>query len=118
MEQQPEAEKKRDYSRAKCVGIVLLIVLLVGLLYHVHHPPRPGGPKPGMNCVIQFRRDALGAAGSPISAQTDIYNNSNVSLAGELVEANRDDFVLRTHNDPSKLFWIPRENVLLIEYAK
>jgi hypothetical protein len=71
-----------------------------------YHPPV------GTTVSVQLRRDALGAAGSPISSTVEMYGNTRLNLKGVLASVNDDWVVLRLSE---KEQWIARDNILLIE---
>jgi hypothetical protein len=73
--------------------------------------------------TVYFRRDMLGAAGSPIAPTSTWLNNTKVSLNGKIVEAHPDGVFLDSHYKVNSgdtdlrhsIFWIPNESILTIE---
>lgn len=71
--------------------------------------------KIGSGCVVQFRRDALGAAASlPVSPRTGEINGASVTVAGELVRVTNTWVVIRTGDHE---FFIPKESILMLEFG-
>lgn len=77
------------------------------------------GPRKGSDCVVQFRRDALGAAaGNPIPPTSQEHNGAPTCVFGEFSRMDDDWVVLtKTPNqvNPNWEIWIPRSAILLIE---
>jgi hypothetical protein len=74
-----------------------------------------GGPPTGGTCTVQFRRDALGSGGSPVSPTTDSINGAEVSIQGTLVRVDSEWVVVdREHRE----LWVPRQSVLLLDFPK
>jgi hypothetical protein len=72
-------------------------------------------PPLGKNCVIQFRRDALGAAANlPIAPTTGSINGAETCLGGQLKMVSSDWVVL--DNLKGNDIWIPRAAILLIQF--
>lgn len=72
----------------------------------------------GSTCTVQFRRDALGTAReTPVSHATDNFNGADVRVTGKLVKTDENWVVVEKYGG-KEVFWIPRENVLLIEFSK
>ncbi len=66
----------------------------------------------GKMCVVQFRRDALGAAGTlPISPTTDGVNGAEVSLTGTL-KGMSSDWIIITQGTTDH--WIAANSVLML----
>ena len=74
-------------------------------------------PKIGMQCVVQFRRDALvgGVSKNPIGATVDSVSGSPISLAGMVEKIGDEWLVLRTREN--KQLWIPRNMILYLEVS-
>ena len=80
----------------------------------------------GVEVVVYFKRDALGAAGSPIAPTSTWLNNTKVSLNGKIIEAHADGIYLdsryKVNSGDSDLrhshFWIPNDSILTIERKK
>jgi len=70
----------------------------------------------GKNVVVQFRRDALGAAANlPISPDTGGINGASPIIVGPLLEVNAESIVIGNHQKKKSPKWIPREVILFIE---
>lgn len=70
-------------------------------------------PPNGKSCVVQFRRDALGAAANlPISPTTGSINGAQTSVSGVL-RATNDDWIVLDRG--GQQIWIPKSVVLLIQ---
>lgn len=77
----------------------------------------------GREVTVQFRRDLLGAAGSPVSPTATWVNNAMVSLKGTLVEASPDGVFLDSHyklnvddaEAQQSIFWIPKVSILMVK---
>ena len=117
---QPQKCSCKCHKHAVAIFVVLLIAGVA--CWYIHHPNRPQvypsiDPKPGTICTVQFRRDMLGATSYLTSPTTDNINNTNVSLRGTLVAANREAILLDHLNDESQLqrFWIPKSSILCIQ---
>jgi hypothetical protein len=72
-------------------------------------------PKVGSQCVVQFRRDALGGGvnSNPIGPTVDSVNGSQISLPGMIEKIGDDWLVLRTRDNQQ--LWIPRGMILCLE---
>src|SRR5882724_4713546 len=69
------------------------------------------GLRPGAQCTVQFRRDALGAAASlPISPTTSGINGADTAVSGKLAVMNEEWVVLESRGE----IWIPKSVILLI----
>lgn len=69
----------------------------------------------GKNCIVSFRRDALGmAADSPASVTTGGLNGAAVTQVGELMEVGTDWIVIDYHG---RVFHIPEEVILMVEFG-
>ena len=77
----------------------------------------------GTEVTVYFRRDSLGAAGTPIAPTTTWLNNTKVSLDGKISAVYPDGLFLDSHyksnSGDSDLrhsnFWIPADSILTIE---
>jgi hypothetical protein len=122
MESESCTPEKCSCKHKKCVLIFFAALLLAGIAcWYVHHPNRAHhvGPKPGEQCIVQLRRDALGgAANLPVSPLTDNINGATVALGGWLVAVNHEAIVLDCHASQRyfKRLWIPNSSILLIAY--
>ncbi|MHB1463373.1 MAG: hypothetical protein ACYC1M_18955 [Armatimonadota bacterium] len=81
---------------------VILIMILIG--HGSSNPPV------GAVCTVQFRRDALGASGLPISPT----NEAAVSMTGTLKAVHPKWLVLAGPGET----WIARDTVLLIRILR
>ena len=71
-------------------------------------------PPLGVNCTIQFRRDALGAATqTPVPPTTVSYNGAQTSMGGKIKLANKEWLVIESGLNE---VWIPRAAILLIQF--
>lgn len=67
-------------------------------------------------CQVQFKRDVLGARGDRLfSPLTDAFDGVEAHVNGKLVKINDEWVVIDRDGDE---IWIPRENVLLLEFPK
>ena len=111
---------------------MLALFLLAGIAcWYIHHPNRPRyiGPevdlKRGAECIVQFRRDMLGGS-MLVAPLTNKQNGVNVSLRGMLIAINNEAILLEITDEHYTIdgvpqqyrLWIPRNNILLIVYAK
>jgi hypothetical protein len=72
------------------------------------------GPPAGAQCVVQFRRDALGAAANlPVPPRTGSINGAETAIYGKLKHTRGEWIVL---DRGSKDVWVPKSVVLLIEF--
>jgi hypothetical protein len=69
--------------------------------------------KIGKACEVQFRRNALGAAGQPIPPATGAYNGADVTVGGKLSRVT-DDWIVIIGG--GREYWIPRENILMLGF--
>lgn len=80
----------------------------------------------GTEVTVFFRRDMLGAAGSPIGPTTTWLNNSKVSLSGKIITVHHDGIFFESHHKANSgdknlrhsVFWIPNESILTVESRK
>ena len=129
-------ESGTDKSRpctCKCrkFAVAIFVVLIVGIIcWHIHHPRRHEnllGLEPGMNCTIQFRRDAL-ALTTSTSPTVDVANGTNVSISGKLLDFDREAilfeytsfrYIINGESQPQQeRCWIPKNSILLIKYEQ
>jgi hypothetical protein len=76
--------------------------------------------------TVFFRRDMLGAAGTPVSPIATWVNNAMVSLDGKIISARPDGIFLDSHyklnSDDTEVrhsvFWIPNESILTVKSEK
>jgi hypothetical protein len=67
----------------------------------------------GDNVIVQFRRDALGAAAAlPISPKTGEINGASTTIGGKLLQVHASSLVIEEGQRPK---WIPREVILFVE---
>jgi hypothetical protein len=71
-------------------------------------------PPLGLDCTIQFRRDALGTAASlPVPPLSGAINGADTSLVGKLKSVNGEWVVVERAGGE---IWIPKSVVLLVEF--
>ena len=95
-----ELEKpKKCPCQCRIIGIAILVVLIAGAIcWHVHRP-KPIGLKPEMLCRVHLISD--------------------VSITGFVVAVNSEAILLQMTDDIHlNRVWIPRSNVVFIEYRK
>ena len=97
----------------------LLMTLLLLLAFtgcaDTAHKPAPIEAQVGQNCIVYFRRDALGmAADLPASPLTDSVNGAEVNQAGQLMSVSADWIVINLHG---RVFHIPQAAILMIEFG-
>jgi hypothetical protein len=93
-------------------GLVLVFVLLATI--------NGAGLPVGQVCIVQLRRDALGAGGdNVVPPTTNGMNGASTRVLGRLEQVTRDWVVVKVDDagDPANgaRVWIPRHNVLMIE---
>ena len=72
-------------------------------------------PPLGKECVVQFRRDALGTAASlPVAPLTGSINGAETTVSGKLAMVGS-EWIVVTRTNGNDL-WIPKTSVLLIQY--
>lgn len=70
----------------------------------------------GKNCIVYFRKDALGMGSDvPTLVTTGVMNGAEVTQIGELLEVERDWIVI---GYDGRLFHIPRESIQMVEFGK
>lgn len=70
----------------------------------------------GKNCIVYFRKDALGMGSDvPASVTTGNMNGAEVTQVGELMEAGKDWIVI---GYDGRMFHIPRESIQMVEFGK
>jgi len=75
---------------------------------------RSNCPQQGAFCLVQFRRDALGASAPlPIPPTTGVINGASVNVSGTFRAMDADWVVLTLGT--GKEYWIPRGMILLME---
>jgi len=91
---------------------LLLCLSLVSLAGCSQSPPAD------KQVFIQLRRgDALGSgAALPVPPRTFGVNGTEVGISGRLVKITDEWIAVDTADTPSVRLWIPKFNVLLIEY--
>ena len=100
-----------------------LIVLLTGCGKET--PPKSASLQAweGSEVTVHFRRDVLGASGSPIAPTTTWQNQTKVSLDGKIIEARLDGVFFESHYKHNSgdtdlrhsVFWIPNASILTVE---
>jgi hypothetical protein len=75
-------------------------------------------PPTGKEVSLQLRRgDALGSgANLPVPPRTSGINGAETGLSGKLVKITDEWVVIDTNDIPAARIWIPKGNILLIEY--
>ena len=69
----------------------------------------------GQNCIVYFRRDALGmAADIPSSIVAGDINGADVTQPGELMAVGNDWIVINLHG---RAFHIPQATILMVEFG-
>lgn len=95
-----------------------LTILVLALLAGCADRTRERSPlqsQIGKNCVVYFRRDALGmAADIPSSPTTGRLNGADVQQVGQLMESSAEWVVLNLHG---QVYHIPRAAILMIEFG-
>ena len=67
----------------------------------------------GKNCIVHFRRDALGMGGDiPSSVMAGSVNGAETTQAGQLMEVGADWVVINLHG---REFHIPQAAILMLE---
>lgn len=103
----------------RCAALSSIVLMLAaGCGRNDHASGFAGGASEwkGKPVVIQFRRDALGAAANlPIPPETGGFNGASVTTSGTLVGVAADGLVIE--QDKMKV-WIPREVILSVSTAK
>ena len=95
--------------------LMMLLVLLTGCA-DASRDTTPMKSQVGQNCIVYFRRDALGmAADTPSSVTTGMHNGAEVIQAGELMEVGADWIVIGYHG---RVFHIPQAAILMVEFGK
>jgi len=99
------------------VAVVAALIVTTGCEQRVH-AAAPGGSRLAQMhskmCTVQFRRDALGAAGTlPVSPMTGGINGAQVAVTGKL--RSFDDAWLALDTEKHGVLFIPKEVVLLVQ---
>jgi len=123
-----ESEKpKKCPCKCKAIVAAIFVVLIAGVVcWYIHHPNRPRTSgleidlKPGTICIVQFRRDALGA-----SFAAPLTTAGFVSIVGRVITVDREAIILERTEDayrmsgaPIERLWIPKSSILLIGYGE
>jgi len=75
-----------------------------------------GSPEVGSYCVIQFRRDFLGAsADMPVTATQSIVGEAEVGVGGTLRKMTAEWIVIESQG---RDLWIPRASILYMDVTK
>jgi hypothetical protein len=92
----------------------LLLLILMGCA-DTDRKPAPVESQVGKNCIVYFRRDALGmGADTPSSVTTGMHNGAEVTQAGELMAVGNDWIVINLHG---REFHIPQAAILMVEFG-
>ena len=87
---------------------------------------RSGGPAEspflkqhiGEQCVVEFRRDALGSgAPLPVSPKTDSMNGADVVQVGKLVAVEGKGLILEETGAHPVSYWIPYPVILSVRFT-
>ena len=94
--------------------LLLLLATLAGCA-DTARQPAPVESQVGRNCLVYFRRDALGmGADTPSSVTTGTHNGAEVTQAGELMAVGNDWIVINSHG---REFHIPQAAILMVEFG-
>jgi len=123
-DQEADKPKKCTCKHGKIIAAILVVLMIGVICCHVHHP-RSIDPKPGTTCSVMFRRDVLGGS-ALVSPRIDRSDNETVTAFGTLIAVDREAILLEADNmihfidgvPQKKQLWIPKSNILLIEYKK
>jgi len=122
---EPEKPKKCPCQCRIIIAVTIAVLIAGAVCCHVHRP-KPNRLQttdlvPGKQCVVYFRRDALGLS-TTASPRVTTVNSTDLTLGGKMIAINREAVLLervnetRTRNgvpQPEQL-WIPRESILFI----
>ena len=106
---------------------LLLLATLVLSLASCSKPGAPPNPSilsrhVGEECVIEYRRDALGAgAALPIGPEVDETNGSQVCTHGKLTDVEREGIVVEraiSQTTTTFTFWIPFHAILNVRFQR
>ncbi len=93
----------------------MLVVLLLAGCAETARERAPMKNQVGKNCIVHFRRDALGMAGEiPSSVMAGSVNGAETTQAGQLMDVGADWIVINLHG---REFHIPQAAILLIEFG-
>ena len=98
---------------------VILIILIAGIVcWHIHHPkhhPAPiAGLKPGTQCIVHLRQDALGNNDAPVVPLTVIDGVAVVRVV--LIAMDHEAVIV--DNGGQQRYWIPKSSILCIQYEE
>ena len=96
----------------KWAGVAVGLIFLAGC-----DAPSPIGSRIGRDCVVQIRRDLLGAnANLPVGVETENINGAAVAVYGNLVGESADYVVLMLPKPatPPREYIVPRSSILFI----
>lgn len=99
-------------ARLAILALILSILVAAGC---ESKKPRTAhnAPKQGSYCTVQFRRDALGAAGDLLVPPTsNMHNGAETCVTGKFSRMDEDWVILTEGKDET---WIPRSAILLIK---
>jgi hypothetical protein len=72
----------------------------------------------GEQCVVEFRRDALGSAAPlPVSPKTDSINGADVVQVGKLAAVEGRGLILEETGAQPVKFWIPYPVILSVKFT-
>lgn len=73
-------------------------------------------PFVGLYAKVQFRRDLLGAhAELPIAPTTSSINGAETSISGRIKGVNDEGVLL---DSGQRIYWVPKESILLLDIKK
>jgi hypothetical protein len=94
--------------------LLFLLLALAGCADTAREPV-PVEAQIGQNCIVYFRRDALGmGADSPSSIVAGNINGADVTQSGELMAVGDDWIVINLHG---REFHIPQAAILMVEFG-
>jgi len=101
------AKPKKCPCKCKVIVAAVLVVLIAGVAcWYVLYPM---GPRPGRFCTVTMKSD-ISSGGT---------YRVNMTRSGTLIAINREVVILKkavSHGETPGYLWIPRDNVLFIEY--
>ncbi len=99
----------------RCPSLLVLAILMAEGCAESSHRPPPVESRIGQNCIVYYRRDALGmAADTPSSIESGNINGADVTQPGELMAVGYDWIVINLHG---REFHIPQAAILRVEFG-
>lgn len=105
--------------KARLIALIGGLALVLILFMTCRGPVEPkldpeANPPLGKNVVVQFKRDALGAAASsPVPPFSGMHNGAETSVSGKLKNVTPEWIVLDRNGSET---WIPKTSILLLHY--